>query len=131
MAKISSPNEIRLIIVSGSPKLAEIYSNFFRMAGVQVVKILHSAQDFLSYVKSNAAALVGVIILYDYSSLKDRSLQELKQVKEIIPNMKVVLLSNRFLRELQDDAALFDSVLLKPFTIKEFFDIINNLLSRI
>jgi DNA-binding response OmpR family regulator len=123
-----SPKSIRIIIVSASKKLTEIYANFFRVAGLKVEMILHSGEELLSYLKSSVREnLNKYLILYDYSSMKEASLDTLKQVKAVSPNNKIILLANRVQVDFEKNLELFDGVLFKPFTLNELFHEMENL----
>jgi FixJ family two-component response regulator len=124
--------DIGLIIVNSSLNLNQVYGKFFQTAGLKVKAKFRSGREVLTHLASNTKELTDAAVLFDNKLYDSEGKEVLKKLKELAPNLKIILISTSG-RELSqnDDEKLFDGVVQKPFTISELVTEIERVSSHI
>jgi CheY-like chemotaxis protein len=113
-------NQSKLVIVDGSQQLVRVYEKYLVAAGLKVVAKFFSGEDLLSYLNSDKNRLTDSIILIEHKLPLMDGIEVTKQVKQVHPDQKIILLTlEEDLFKFKLDANLFDGMLQKPITMTE------------
>jgi len=118
---------VEVVIVGQSPSLIAVYEKYFALAGLKVIAKFSNAGDLFSvFASDEKTELENSIIFLDSSSSETRGLEFARQLKQLNPRQKVILLTDEDLSKFEPNEGLFDGWVRKPFTFSELLDVIDS-----
>jgi DNA-binding response OmpR family regulator len=98
--------------------MSEIFEDFMTRAGLKVIKFF-KVDELIAFLNSERAEdLVDSVLLMDHFIPE---IQEVAQeIKQMYPEMKIILMTNEIEKRIANFGRLFDGILLRPFTMREF-----------
>ena len=115
-----------VIIVSDLSNLVSVYEKYFRDAGVEVIASFSGLVELLEFLKRSRedsgrkARIQGPIILLDYGMPGTHSKDILETLRRTVPGCKFLLTMAEYSTAADLREELYDAILRKPFTIREF-----------
>jgi hypothetical protein len=125
-----------IFVVTNSYDLGRIYRRNFERSGLEVAAIFSSGRSLISYFEKRRevkrkGTSPNKLVLLDQETLGSPAEETAKRLRELKPNLKIVLATTRKPSTPITGGALFDAVILKPFTMPEFLEIIRNAFSKL
>lgn len=114
-----------IVIIDDSPDLVQVYENHFKAAGIRVDAKFHKWKDSLDYFAEKKNGAGETVVLLDQKMPDIDCLELARQIKELNPRQKIVLLCVAEATPVKfdfPDERLIDGMVFKPFTMSELIN---------
>lgn len=138
--KLDTPRRnTRIAIVECMPELTHVYKKFLEAAGLKVIATFSKANELLDFYNANPSTFGNpgeagqdspIFVLLDCRMSEiDCAKEAMRKLRDMNPNLKIILTTVKDPSTLEIDEKLFDAKIRKPFTTSELLGTIDRLSS--